>query len=343
MDRERIAEILQYYGIGHFSEYRIIDSSRNNSYRLNIIIEDKYILRIHDGSEITEKRLEEIDKLAARYRQIDVLAPKLLKNDFGKYALTMDDQIAYMSEYLAYETCEVMDKELFIRDVHPDLLKMTGRFSKKFSGVDLSETFSMWSIFDLAPFDEEVDEKQENLNTLLKFLDDEGFSTLAAAFALANKENRTHLKKIYKDLPRTVIQGDLNSSNILIKDGKFVGLIDFNMAGTEVNVNHFCAETNGFPDFDDMESKKMDEALSDWLNEQECSLGFILSEYTLNDVEKIALPLYRNLGLISQYPNVMSYIRLMKRDKNLGERMLRSILKIVKGKYDSAKSETLIL
>ena len=101
--------------------------------------------------------------------------------------------------------------------------------------------------------------------------------------------------------------------------------------------------TDGFPDFDDMESKKMDEALSDWLDEQECSLGFILSEYTLNDVEKIALPLYRNLGLISQYPNVMSYIRLMKRDKNLGERMLRSILKIVKGKYDSAKSETLIL
>jgi len=83
----------------------------------------------------------------------------------------------------------------------------------------------------------------------------------------------------------------------------------------------------------------MDEALSDWLDEQECSLSFILSEYTLNEVERIALPLYRNLGLISQYPNVMSYIRLMKRDKNLGERMLRSILKIVKGKYDSAKSE----
>ena len=46
-------------------------------------------------------------------------------------------------------------------------------------------------------------------------------------------------------------QGDLNNSNILIKDNHFYGLIDFNLSGTEVNINCFLAETNrGFDEED---------------------------------------------------------------------------------------------
>ncbi len=325
MDREIIEEILIRYGIDLFTEYKIVDTSRSNSYRLNIIVDNTYVLRIN-GDEITEQRLSEIDRLAERYRQIAVLAPRLLKNDAGRYIMPWDSYNAYVSEYLDYETCEGMEDEVFTKTIEAGLFKMIGEFSRKFSGVDLSETMSMWSIFDLAPLDEEVDEKQENLNMLVEFLSEQGLSELASAFVMANEENRKGLKKIYKALPRTVIQGDLNSSNILVKDGRFVGLIDFNMAGTEVNVNHFCAETNGAPDFDGINEKNIGDIISRWIDEQERNLNIILSEYTLNKTEKIALPLYRNLGLLSQYPNVRSYMRLIERDKELGAKVLREIL-----------------
>jgi len=42
------------------------------------------------------------------------------------------------------------------------------------------------------------------------------------------------IKKVFNELPRCVYQGDLNSSNALHQDGRFAGLIDFNMAGTDV-------------------------------------------------------------------------------------------------------------
>lgn len=331
MDRENIAKTLRRYGIDSFSVYKIIDSSKNNDYRLNIIIDNKYVLRI-SSNEITEKRLAEIDRLAERYRRINVLAPRLFKNDSDKYVLPLDSHIAYVSEYLDYETCEHMDKHIFAKTIMPDILKMIGRFSREFSGIDLSETMSMWSIFELAPLDEKIDEKQENLDILVDFLSEQELPELAAAIVAANKESRNMLKKIYKNLPRTVIQGDLNSSNILIKDGKFVGLIDFNMAGTEVNVNNFCAETNGFPDFTDIKEENIEKVISCWLNEQQQNLAIILSEYTLNETEEIALPLYRNLCLLSQYPNVLIYISLFKRDKTLGEKVLCNILDIIKRK-----------
>ncbi len=49
----------------------------------------------------------------------------------------------------------------------------------KYSGVDLSETKSMWSIIDRAPLDVDIDEKQENANTLMEALRKNGLDALA--------------------------------------------------------------------------------------------------------------------------------------------------------------------
>ncbi|MBQ1643935.1 MAG: hypothetical protein II103_05335, partial [Treponema sp.] len=61
-----------------------------------------------------------------------------------------------------------------------------------------------------------------------------------------------------------MFQGDLNLSNVLVDHGHFAGLIDFNLSGTDVNINVFVNETNWFPeeaDFDQMTVFEMMEAI----------------------------------------------------------------------------------
>ncbi len=325
MDNQEVLDILREYGIDGFSEKNEIDSTNGEDYRLNIIIDKKYVLRINNAV-MTEARLASIDRLAERYRSIGVLAPRLFKNKRGNYLTAHGEYVCYISEYLDYPLWEDKENEIDFETVNKEILRSIGRFAKRFSNEDLSDVMSAWSIIDLAPLDVDVDEKQENLDLLVEKLNEIGEQELAHDVEAFNDSVRERIKAIYKDLPRCVIQGDLNSSNILIEDGHFVGLIDFNMAGTEVNVNHFCCETNAEISEENFAEKDADELYETMKKEQQEMLDVILSEYQLNDLEKTAIEDYRCICRISMYPNVMSFIEFLKRDKEKMIKILRRII-----------------
>lgn len=72
------------------------------------------------------------------------------------------------------------------------------------------------------------------------------------------------------------------------------------MAGTEVNVNQFCCETNdGIPE-EDFDTKSADQLYNEWIKRQEEGLNSILSRYEMNDLEKSVIEDYRRIGRISQ-------------------------------------------
>lgn len=104
----------------------------------------------------------------------------------------------------------------------------------------------------------------------------------------------------------------------MYKNDHFIGLIDFNMAGTEVNIDHFVSETNGFPDFGKVNKNNYIEFIDQWMLRQQEDLQVILKYYALNEIESKLLPVYRAIGLISQYPNVQGYLKLLKKDGLLG-------------------------
>jgi len=314
MNREEILKILNQFGINDFVEKIEIDSSLEDDYRLNIILDKKYVLRINSDI-MTEERLASIDRLATRYRDIGVLAPRLYQSIKGTYLVCYGKHICYLSEYLDYPTYREKEKECDSTVINKEVLQSIGKLSARFTGVDLAPVNSMWSIIDLAPLDEKIDEKQENLNTLVEELSRLGETGLAQRILEFNEKKRSSLKKIYKNLPRCVIQGDLNGSNILVEDGHFKGVIDFNMAGTEVNVNHFCCETNSKISEDDFDKKDADTIDTDCIRRQQEALDIILTEYTLNELEKEAIAYYRSICRISMYPNVMQYLEYLKKDK----------------------------
>ena len=59
MDRAHLAALLSPYGVNQFESFRVVDSSKPNDYRLNIIVDRRYVLRINDPV-ITEERWEQL-------------------------------------------------------------------------------------------------------------------------------------------------------------------------------------------------------------------------------------------------------------------------------------------
>ncbi len=325
MNKQEILDILKNYGINDYGEKKEIDTSNGDDYRLNIILDKEYVLRIN-GDAITEDRLASIDRLAERYREMGLLAPKLYKTVAGKYISKHNQYVCYISEYIDLPSLEEKEDKLDLDAVYKEIRCSIGEFAGRFTGVDLSDVNSMWSLIDLAPLDVDRDEKQENLDMLEEALRKIQEDSLADEVVAFNNETRERIKKVYKHLPRCVIQGDLNGSNILIKDGHFAGLIDFNMAGTEVNVNQFCCETNDDITEEEFLSKTVDQLYDDWTRRQKEALEMILSRYTLNDLEKSIIDDYRSICQISMYPNVIGYIYFLGQDK---EKTLALIKKIM--------------
>lgn len=328
MELNVIKELMRSYGIETCEHVREIDSSRPNDYRLNIIVDNKYVLRIN-SAEITEERLDAISRLSERYRSIGVLAPELLRNKEGSFITPFGDKICYVSQFLDYETADMVNSGKPDEKISKDVLASIGRLSARYSNVDLMPLNSMWSIIDLAPLDVDIDEKQENLNALVDALKESEECELADRVNAFNEEVRSRICKVYKALPRCVIQGDLNDTNILVQDGKFVGIIDFNMAGTEVNVNHFCCETNEHSsgvDLDDLQDMDVEEFYNAWRAAQEQALEYILQYYEMNELEREAIADYRRIVLISQYPNVCTYKHLLKTHKEKVVRLLELIM-----------------
>ena len=326
MNKQEILDILKNYGINDYGEKKEIDTSNGDDYRLNIILDKEYVLRIN-GDAITEDRLASIDRLAERYREIGLLAPKLYKTGAGKYISKHNRYVCYISEYIDLPSLEEKEDELDLDVVYNEIRCSIGEFASKFTGVDLSEVNSMWSLIDLAPLDVDRDEKQENLDMLEEELRKIHEDSLADEVVAFNNEVRERIKKVYKRLPRCVIQGDLNGSNILVKDGHFVGLIDFNMAGTEVNVNQFCCETNDDITEEEFLSKPVDQLYDEWTRRQNEALEIILSRYTMNDLENSVIDDYRRICQISMYPNVMGYIDFLAQDKEKTLGLIRRIIR----------------
>ena len=59
MDRAHLAAFLSPYGVNQFENFRVVDSSKPNDYRLNIIVDRRYVLCINDPV-ITEERWEQL-------------------------------------------------------------------------------------------------------------------------------------------------------------------------------------------------------------------------------------------------------------------------------------------
>ncbi|MGN0999261.1 MAG: phosphotransferase enzyme family protein [Faecousia sp.] len=314
LEKKDLVEILQPFGLTFSEITTLYDTSRGEKdQRLNYVLDEKYVLKIHSPGSVWEERLREISRLIQRYRSIGVYCPTLIPTLDGSMSRSWEldgkPYTCFVEEYAQYPVCGdavVLDRK--------EVVAHLGVLAARYSGVDLSEIRSMWSLIDLAPLDVDIDEKQENTNALVKALQDAGFAELAQKLDEFNDELRAVIRRDYRDLPRCVFQGDLNDGNFLHRDGHFAGLIDFNLSGTDVNINVFVNETNWFPNTGELDAMTVPELLSRIDSGQESLLSVIFESYAMNDLEKRLLPYYKRIADLFQYPDVCAMVSWLKDD-----------------------------
>lgn len=288
------------------------------------------MLKLTNSPAVREAFLQDIADLTLRYRSIDVYCPFLIPDIQGKYAVNLIHNntcyTAYVEEYAKYASAEGRFTDIF--SLKKDAVAHLGRLAAQYTNTGLVKTRSMWSILDLSPWDTIVDEKQENLDQLTGCLCRHGFDTLAGRLNLANEKARAVIGAYFEELPRCVYQGDLNPSNLLAdNEGRFCGLIDFNMFGTEVNINCFLNECTWPLEEKDFEALTAGELLQNLLSTQEEFMSQILKNYALSTVEKQCLPAYREIILLSFYPNTVLWIYLL--DHNLHAEKVCGLLQLI--------------
>ena len=319
----QVLDLLQLFNIHSAESIEYVDSSHGeDDIRHNYIIDKKYVLRLNSAKVMTEERLTELNILIERYRSFGMKAPLFLKAENGSFVVEQDGKNCYLSEYLDLPLAE--DVKFRCReDLIRQRLVFISRFAQTFKNVDLVETVSMFSIFDLAPYDKlsglDIDEKQENLNQLVADLTQAGYVELAQKVNAKNEELRRQLKPIYKELPRCVFQGDENFSNLCVDENdQIVGLFDFNMSGTEVIANylannafmgHFCYED------EILDKHTPEEVLQILLGAFQRSTALIREHYSFTEQEFSAYLNYGKIAMISAYWNTSTFAEYLKQEK----------------------------
>lgn len=314
LDNREIQSVLDHFGLTFQNATKVHDTSRGeDDKRLNYILDDRYVLKVNSVGVMWEERLQEISRLIARYRSVGVYCPAMIPTLNGPLSCCCvkneKEYTCFVEEYAIYPLYE-REQEHDRREVVEHL----GVLAARYSGVDLSDIKSMWSIIDLAPLDVDVDEKQENTNALVAVLRECGFDELAQKVDELNNEMRRRVVTVFRQLPRCVFQGDLNTSNELHRDGHFAGLIDFNLSGTDVNINVFVNETACFPEEEEFDRLTVEQILEKMEIEQADMLSVIFRHYTMNEAEVFAFPLYQRIANLFQYPNVCSMAKWLKDD-----------------------------
>lgn len=316
LDYAILSNILDRFGLTFSEVTNFYDTSHGeNDQRFNYILDENYVLKIHSPNSLWEERLQEISRLIERYRAIGVYCPRMIPTLGGPLSCPWEIEgrtyTCFVEEYAIYPVCRGE-----IKPPREEVIRHLGVLAAAYTDVDLSPNYSMWSIIDLCPLDAELgfDEKQDNANDLIKTLREVGLPGLARQVSDFNDHLREVIVRDYKALPRCVYQGDLNPWNELHSDGHFAGLIDFNLSGTDVNINIFLNETDSYLDQDCFDVLSVSEIIDKNDAEQEALLSIIYENYALNELEKRLLPYYKWIVDLFQHPNSSAMCNWLKDD-----------------------------
>ena len=313
---EDVAALLLMYGISELHTISLLDSSHGaDDIRWNYVIDSRYVLRFCNAPEMTDTRMEDLNRLIDRYRAFGFRCPAFIKAADGGFFRTWGSFSVYLSEYIDLPLGEESGEEE--KDaLRTEVVRSIACFMKRYKGVDLIPTMGMYSLFELCPFDVPlgIDEKQQNMDMILKTLREIGEDALADSLGRKNEAIRAHLLSVYKALPRCVTQGDENLSNVLVDGGRVAGLIDFNLAGTDVCVN-LIANNSDF-DLDVFHDCPVDAAqtLGTALENYRRNARMMLSDYHATEEERAALPYYAWIALASQYPYACAFSDRVKKE-----------------------------
>lgn len=287
---DELRNVFSSFFTGAPAAARLIDTSRGDSdFRATFIVETdlgtKYVLKLAENDFTFPEKIAVWERTAMEYRRLGYYCPKILRDMSGGFPVVdyMGHRCAaYAEEFAPYHPVEDRFSDDFGRNdalynsYKRDIWRMTARIAAQY--FDYTEYPSAYCLYETFCPSDKTDEVLENALNWKKYADGlpQEFQKQIKRIWRLWTENRAALEPIYKKLPSSVFQADLNASNILLDDdGRFVGIFDFNLCGRDVFLNYLMRENNGVSGI--------------------CEALKIASEsYCFSDIEKdAALMLYR--------------------------------------------------
>ena len=314
-----LQSLLSLYSVEGVAGAGLIDTSHDaRDIRWNYIVDNTYVLRLTNAPEMTEERLDDLNRLIGRYADFGLRCPAFLKGTDGRFFHNWRELTVYLSEYVDLPIADEADLTEAEEDaLRREVILSIGAFMERYKGVDLIPTMGMYSLFDLSPYDvpEGIDEKQWNMNNLTAALRKAGEEGLAARLEAKNQAVRARLLTMYKELPRCVTRADEGFGNVLLDEEKHLaGLIDFNLSGTDVCVNLIA--NNADFDLDIRHDRPLDpdETLEKAIMSYRSNAARILEAYHATEAERNALKDYAWIALASQYPCASAFADRLEKE-----------------------------
>ena len=303
---EQLLALLALYGVEDAAEAGLMDTSHDGQdVRWNYILDKKYVLRLTNAPEMTEARLDDLNRLIARYNAFGLRCPAFLRGKDGRFFHSWGRLTVYLSEYVDLPVAGETDLTEAEQDaLREEVVLSLARFMARYRDVDLIPTMGMYSLF------------EQNMDTVCAALRKWDAESLAQKLAARNGEVRGRLLQIFRSLPRCVTQGDENFTNVLLDDAHHMaGLIDFNLAGTDVCVNLIA--NNADFNLDVMNDQPWDDpaaVLEKALASYRKNAAMLLAVYPASQAERAALADYAWIALASQWPYACAFTDRLEKE-----------------------------
>lgn len=235
-----------------------IDSSREETdFRVAVIVStaegEKYVLKFASNDFTYPEKMRYWQRTVEEYRRLGYYCPRIFCDKSGGFpSFTYRGRACFVhaEEFSKYRSLadrreggEVTDEE-YDRYL-PDIWSMTAKIAaEKLDYTDHPSAYCLFEAFCPSDKTDEVLYNALNWKMLADALPPEFFGKAQRIWRLWS-DNRNALEKIYRKLPTSVFQADLNATNLLIdEDGTFKGVYDFNLCGKDVFLNYLMRECN---------------------------------------------------------------------------------------------------
>jgi len=232
--------------------YEIIPFSRGDEDFREVIIAqwtsgEKRVIKLAENGFTSPERIKVWQRCAEEHRRLGYYCPEFICDKNGSFPV-VDYKghrcTVFAEEFSKYPTAEQLEKDkVEFQSWWDDAITMVARIAAE--KLDFAEFPSGYCLFERFSETDKTDEVIEVALDWKKYADTlpvEFHEQVERIWKLWN-DNRNALEPIYKTLPTSVFQADINNTNVLMdENGKFVGILDFNLCGKDVFLNYLFRE-----------------------------------------------------------------------------------------------------
>ncbi len=312
------------------SNYTVISKPKvlntDDDFREVYIIEcdgQKIVVKHTSNTFTDENRMNAIIKLTEIYRELGIFCPTIIPDKNGelysKYTVDGREYFIYAEEFAEYEIAENVVKDKFIdADRVPLYFDEMYRSLGKVAAAHLDITDCPSAFCLLTPFcpPDTVDEQTECAEKFFNYIYENipDFKSEADEIRDLFYDVKGRIAEVYDTLPTSCFQSDLGWPNVMLdENGNFAGLIDFNLCGEDVNINHLTRAANFYSIYEEGDYLTLDEyeefdkkEMALFMRKMKC----ISESYSFTQAEREIFPLIFNYQISIWWDDVEKIKRI---------------------------------